>query len=103
MKEIRKTDVFKQYMKNLKDTIGKAHIDRRVNRLRKGNAGDCHPIGDGLSEMRIHYGPGYRVYFDDTGLEIIILLCAGDKSIQQADIERAKKLAKEEKEKDESK
>ena len=103
MKEIQKTDIFKKYMKNLKDVIGKAHIDRRVNRLRKGNAGDCAPVGDGLSEMRIHYGPGYRVYFDETGLEIIILLCAGDKSTQQADIEQAKKLAKEEREKDESK
>lgn len=90
-------------MKNLKDAVAKAHIDRRVSRLREGNAGDCSPIGDGLSEMRIHYGPGYRVYFDNTGLEIVILLCAGDKSTQQADIERAKKLAKEEKEKDESK
>jgi putative addiction module killer protein len=88
-------------MKNLKDAIAKARIDRRVNRLREGNAGDCSPIGDGLSEMRIHYGPGYRVYFDNTGPEIIILLCAGDKSTQQADIERARKLAKEEK--DESK
>ncbi|MDR1030490.1 MAG: type II toxin-antitoxin system RelE/ParE family toxin [Treponema sp.] len=103
MKEIRRTDVFKQYMKNLKDATGKAHIDRRVNRLRQGNAGDCRPIGDGLSEMRIHYGPGYRVYFDDAGPEIIILLCAGDKSTQQADIERAKKLVKEEKKQDESK
>jgi putative addiction module killer protein len=103
MKEIHKTDIFRKYMKNLKDPIGKAHIDRRVNRLQKGNAGDCAPIGDGLSEMRIHYGPGYRVYFDDTGPEIIILLCAGDKSTQQTDIEKAKKLAQEEKEQDESK
>jgi putative addiction module killer protein len=103
MNEIQKTDIFRKYMKNLIDAIAKAHIDRRVNRLREGNAGDCGPIGDGLSEMRIHYGPGYRVYFDDTGREIIILLCAGDKSTQQADIERAKKLAKEENEKDESK
>ena len=103
MKKIQKTDVFKTYIKNMKDVIGKAHIDRRVNRLRYGNAGDCSPIGNGLSEMRIHYGPGYRVYFDDTGMEIVILLCVGDKSTQQADIERAKKLAKEEKEKHESK
>jgi putative addiction module killer protein len=103
MKEMQKTDVFRKYMKNLKDPVGKAHIDRRVNRLRKGNPGDCSPIGGGLSEMRIHYGPGYRVYFDDSGPEIIILLCAGDKSTQQADIERAKKLAKEEKEQDENK
>jgi putative addiction module killer protein len=103
MKVILKTDVFKKYMKNLKDATAKAHIDRSVNRLQGGNAGDCCPIGDGLSEMRIHYGPGYRVYFDNTGPEIIILLCAGNKSTQQADIEMARKLAKEEKEKDESK
>jgi putative addiction module killer protein len=103
MKEIQKTDIFRKYMKNLKDAIAKAHIDRRVNRLREGNAGDCSPIGDGLSEMRIHYGPGYRVYFDDTGREIIILLCAGDISTQQEDIERDKKLAKDEREIDESK
>jgi putative addiction module killer protein len=97
MREIRRTETFKKYMKNLKDTIGKAQIDRRINRLRKGNPGDCSPIGEGLSEMRINFGPGYRVYFLDSGSEIIVLLCAGDKSTQQSDIEKAKKLAKEEK------
>jgi putative addiction module killer protein len=82
-------------MKQLKDAIGKAHIDRRIMRLANGDAGDCGPIGEGLSEMRIHNGPGYRVYFKDTGTEIIILLCADDKSTQRGDIEKAKKLARE--------
>jgi putative addiction module killer protein len=100
MREIHKTEVFKKYLKNLKDSVGKAHINRRVDRLRKGNPGDCGPIGEGLSEMRIRFGPGYRVYFDDTGPEIIILLCAGDKSTQQADIEKAKKLSAEERKND---
>jgi putative addiction module killer protein len=97
MREIRRTETFKKYMKNLKDTVGKARIDRRIDRLRKGNPGDCSPIGEGLSEMRINSGPGYRVYFNDSGAEIIVLLCAGDKSTQQSDIEEAKKLAEEEK------
>ncbi|MDR3334727.1 MAG: type II toxin-antitoxin system RelE/ParE family toxin [Treponema sp.] len=77
MNEIRKTETFKKYMKNLKDAVGKMHILRRVDRLRKGDAGDCGPIGEGLSEMRIHFGPGHRVYFKDTGKAIIILLCGG--------------------------
>jgi putative addiction module killer protein len=79
---------------NLKDRTGKALIDARINRLSDGNAGDSTPIGEGLSEMRIHFGPGYRVYYKDTGKEIIILLCGGDKSTQQSDIVRAKEIAK---------
>jgi putative addiction module killer protein len=66
----------------------------RIKRLAIGNPGDVAPVGEGLSEMRIFYGPGYRVYFKDTGKEIILLLCGGDKSTQGRDIERAKKLAK---------
>jgi len=82
-------------MKSLKDLIGKAHIDRRVDRLEKGNPGDVKPVGEGVSEMRIDYGPGYRVYYKDTGKEIIILLCGGDKSTQEQDITKAKKIARE--------
>ncbi|MCL1912233.1 MAG: type II toxin-antitoxin system RelE/ParE family toxin [Leptospirales bacterium] len=82
-------------MKGLKDAIAKAHIDRRVERLKKGNPGDCRFLGDMVSEMRIDYGPGYRVYYKDTGKEIIILLCGGDKSAQEKDIARAKEIAKE--------
>jgi len=95
---IRKTDVFRKWMKKLKDTIAKAHINRRINRLERGNPGDVEPIGEGCSEMRIDYGPGYRVYYKDTGREIIIILCGGDKSTQQSDINKAKQIAREEEE-----
>ena len=98
MSAIRKTDVFKKWLKKLKDHIAKAHINRRIDRLERGNPGDVEAIGEGCSEMKIHYGPGYRIYFKDTGKEIIIILCAGDKSTQQEDINRAKQLAREEEE-----
>jgi len=97
---IRKTSVFSNWMKKLKDAIAKAHIDRRIDRLSRGNPGDVEPIGEGCSEMRIDYGPGYRVYYKDTGREIVIILCGGDKSTQQNDIARAKQLAREEEEED---
>ena len=100
MSRIRKTDVFTKWMKKLNDTIAKAHINRRIDRLERGNPGDVEAIGEGCSEMKINYGPGYRVYYKDTGKEIIIILCGGDKSTQQEDIIRAKKLAREEEEKD---
>ena len=87
-------------MKKLKDHVAKAHINRRIDRLERGNPGDVEPIGEGCSEMKIDYGPGYRVYYKDTGREIIIILCAGDKSSQQKDIERAKQLAREDEEED---
>jgi putative addiction module killer protein len=93
MKEIRGTGTFKKWFKKLKDTTGKALIIKRIDRLSEGNPGDWGPVGEGLFEMRIHYGPGYRVYFKDTGTEIIILLCGGDKSTQDADIAKAKNLA----------
>jgi len=101
MPEIRKTSVFRKWMKKLKDVIAKAHIDRRIDRLSRGNPGDVEPIGEGCSEMKIDYGPGYRVYYRDTGREIIIILCGGDKSTQHEDIEAAKRLAREEEEDDE--
>jgi len=94
VKKIRRTGTFIKWLKRLKDRTGKFLIVERISRLRDGNPGDSGPIGEGVSEMRIHYGPGYRVYFKDTGKEIIILLCGGDKSTQQADIIRAKELAK---------
>jgi putative addiction module killer protein len=87
-------------MKKLKDAIAKAHIDRRINRLAEGNPGDVEPIGEACSEMRIDYGPGYRVYYKDIGRELIIILCGGDKSTQQEDIVKAKRLAREEEEED---
>jgi putative addiction module killer protein len=94
MKKIRITDIYDKWIRDLKDGHAIARIYARVSRLANGNPGDSKPIGEGLSEMRIDYGPGYRVYYQDTGKEIIILLCGGDKSTQQADIARAKELAK---------
>jgi putative addiction module killer protein len=94
MKKIRRTDTFIKWLKKLRDKTGKFLIAERISRLKNGNPGDCWPVGDNVSEMRIHYGPGYRVYFKDTGKEIIILLCGGDKSTQQVDIIKAKELAK---------
>jgi len=74
--------------------MGKALIYERIDCLASGNPGDSGPVGEGISELRIHYGPGYRVYYKDTGKEIIILLCGGDKSTQSRDIIRAGKIAK---------
>ena len=67
----------------------------RIGRIESGNFGDCEPVGEGVSEMRIHYGPGYRVYFKQRGLEVVILLAGGDKSTQSKDIKTALKLARE--------
>ena len=94
MKDIRRSDSFIDWMKKLKDTVGKALILKRISRLKKGNPGDVEPIGEGVSEMRVHYGPGYRVYFKDTGQEIILLLCGGDKSSQKNDMAKARELSK---------
>ncbi|GAB6390830.1 MAG: type II toxin-antitoxin system RelE/ParE family toxin [Treponematales bacterium] len=96
--EIRKTSVFRKWMKALRDIRAKAHIDRRVDRLSRGNPGDVRPIGEGCSEMRIDYGPGYRVYYKDTGKAVVIILCGGDKSTQRNDIARALRIAREEEE-----
>ncbi|GHV76945.1 toxin, RelE family protein [Spirochaetia bacterium] len=93
MKEIRRSSVYKKWLKKLKDREAIVRINTRVRRLADGNPGDVKPAGEGISEMRIDYGPGYRVYYKDTGKEIIILLCGGDKSTQQADIATAKEIA----------
>jgi putative addiction module killer protein len=92
---IRRTDVFIKWLKNLNDSNARFRIYQRIERLANGNPGDVKPVGEGVSEMRIDYGPGYRVYYKGAGREIIILLCGGDKSTQSGDIENAKKLAKE--------
>jgi putative addiction module killer protein len=92
MKEIRETETFKTWFAELRDTRAKTRIDIRIKRLALGNPGDVKPAGEGISEMRIDYGPGYRVYFKDTGREIIVLLCGGDKRTQSRDIEQAKEL-----------
>ena len=94
MKDIRKSDVFDKWLRNLRDRRAVVRIDTRIRRLAKGNPGDVKPAGEGISELRIHYGPGYRVYYKDTGREIIILLCGGDKRTQQDDIAEAKEIAR---------
>ena len=91
---VRKSSVFLKWINKLKDKIGKSLINERISRIEDGNFGDCYPIGDGLSELRIHFGPGYRIYFMDTGREIVILLCGGDKSKQQRDIKKAHIIAR---------
>jgi len=92
MKAVEKTEEFAKWIKDLRDSQARFRIYRRIKRLAEGNPGDVKPAGEGVSEMRIDYGPGYRVYFKDTGKEIIILLCGGDKRTQDADIAEAKKI-----------
>jgi putative addiction module killer protein len=91
--EIRKTRDYQKWFDKLADDRAKARIRVRIRRLEEGNPGDVKPAGEGISEMRIDYGQGYRLYYKDTGKEIIILLCGGDKSTQEADIANAKTLA----------
>jgi putative addiction module killer protein len=95
MMEVRQTAIFEKWFENLKDRKARSRIQARVDRLELGNFGDVAPVGDGISELRIFYGPGYRVYFIQQGSVIVILLSGGDKSTQQADIANAKVLAKQ--------
>ena len=94
MIEIRKTELFANWLDNLHDIKAKARILVRVERLSSGNAGDVKPVGEGISEMRIDYGPGYRVYFVQRGSQLIILLAGGNKSSQSSDIKVAIRLAR---------
>jgi putative addiction module killer protein len=91
--EIRQTKDFAEWMAGLRDARGRARIAARIDRLALGNPGDVAPVGEGVSELRLHFGPGYRVYFKRQGLILILLLCGGDKSTQTKDIETAKALA----------
>lgn len=95
MFEIRETETFSRWLTALRDAQAKARIAARVRRLAFGNPGDVKPVGEGVRELRIHYGPGYRVYFVQRGTVLIVLLCGGDKDTQQKDIATAKRLAKE--------
>jgi putative addiction module killer protein len=94
MFHIRKTDVYASWLDGLNDLTGRARILVRIERLAAGHPGDVKPVGDGVCELRMHFGPGYRVYFIQNGREIVILLAGGDKSSQSADIKTALKLAK---------
>jgi len=94
MFEIRKTEHFSEWLDALRDINARARIQARIERLSLGNAGDVKPVGAGVSEMRIDYGPGYRVYFKKVGRTIIILLVGGDKGSQKSDIKTALTLAR---------
>ncbi len=93
--EIRQTDVYAQWFSSLRDRQARARIDIRIRRLSLGNPGDVRPVGEGVSELRIDYGPGYRVYFVQRGQTVVILLAGGDKSTQDRDINAALRLARE--------
>jgi len=93
--EIRATETFSSWLKALRDDRAKAKIAARVRRLAFGNPGDVKPVGEGVSELRIPQGAGYRVYFVQRGTLLIVLLCGGDKATQNKDIATAKRLAKE--------
>lgn len=95
MFHLKQTETFRRWERRLKDQTARALIAARLLRLASGLAGDVAPVGEGVSELRIRHGPGYRVYFKRRGAEIIILLCGGDKSTQDRDIRRAKQLAAE--------
>lgn len=94
MIELRKTKVFAQWLDGLRDIQARARVQARIERLAAGNPGDVEPVGEGVSELRINYGPGYRVYFKQRGQELIILLAGGDKATQSRDIKAALRLAR---------
>jgi probable addiction module killer protein len=95
MKIIYTTEEFDSWFTKLRDRQAQKRIQARIDRAESGNFGDCEPVGEGVSEMRIHYGPGYRVYFAQQGMEIVILLAGGDKSTQPKDIKAALELARQ--------
>jgi len=95
MKTILKTDIFAKWFSSLRDKRATLRIQARIDRAEDGHLGGCAPVGEGVSEMRIHYGPGYRVYFTQRGHELVILLAGGDKSSQAADIKAALDMARQ--------
>jgi len=95
MAEVRQTAIFRSWHRNLRDRRAAARVTSRIERLADGHTGDVKSIGEGVSELRIDYGPGYRIYFTRRGATIYVLLCGGDKSTQDRDIRTAKRLAKE--------
>lgn len=95
MTEIRKTDAFATWLDELADVRARARVMVRIERLAAGNPGDVRPVGEGVSELRIDYGPGYRIYYKRHGRRVLILLAGGDKSSQSRDIKRAQRLARD--------
>lgn len=95
MIEVRQTGIFSSWLRKLRDEKAKFRIIARLRRLSLGNFGDVKPVGDGVSELRIDYGPGYRVYFQQRGNLLVLLLAGGTKATQESDISKAKKLAEE--------
>ena len=95
MIEVRRSGTFDQWLKKLRDVRAVARINIRIERLAAGNPGEVASVGDGVSELKIDYGPGYRVYFTREGDELVVLLCGGDKKTQAKDIKEAKRIAKE--------
>jgi putative addiction module killer protein len=96
--EIRQSSEFREWLSELRDDRAVARITARIRRLELGNPGDAKPLGPGLWEMRVDYGPGYRIYYVRRGTRVILLLCAGDKRTQRRDIRRAEALAAEKEE-----
>jgi len=95
MIEVRQTDVYAAWYAALKDRQARARIDVRIRRLSLGNPGDVKPVGEGVSELRIDYGPGYRVYFVQRGERLVVLLAGGDKGTQDRDVRLALQLARQ--------
>lgn len=95
MIEIRETSVFSKWLSKLRDDRARWRIQSRIDRAELGNTGDVKAVGEGVMEMRIQYGPGYRIYFVQRGRELIILLAGGDKNTQRTDIETAQQLARD--------
>jgi len=95
MWEVIQSNTFSKWLGSLKDRQARMLIHVRLDRVALGNLGDVYPVGDGLSELRIHYGPGYRLYCMLRGTNIVVMLCGGDKSTQSRDIEQAKIIAKD--------
>lgn len=95
MLDVRETEEFSEWLSALKDVRGKAKILVRIERLAAGNPGDVEPVGQGVSELKINYGPGYRVYYVQRGTRYILLLAGGDKDTQDSDIAEAKRLAEQ--------
>ncbi len=98
MIEIIKSDVFDRWLNSLRDRLARAKVQARIRRLSMGNPGDVKPVGEGISEMRIDYGPGYLVYYMQRGPVVVVLLSGGDKNTQARDIAHAKAIAKQWKE-----